>query len=164
MKKQIVTILTTAILFTQLGCSSKGFFSTDKRELNALLNTKKAQLYSSVEIKASLIATYLNTTNKDFKDSEDDMFLISIFIDNDSTDKNNHGLYNKNYSLTVNGEKPTNVKKLDFEDDLTKSVPVRNFWSTYYLVGFKKQNDKKLKMTFKNDVYGSKDLEFSKEF
>ncbi len=164
MKKQILIFITMALLLTQFGCSSKGFFSTDKRELNAILNTKKAQLYNSAEIKASIIVTYLNPINEEYKDSKDDMFLVSMFIDNDSTNEHFHGLYNKDYSLTVNGEKPVSIKKLDFEDDLIKTIPVRNFWSTYYLVGFKKSDDKKIKMIFKNDAYGTEVLEFSKEF
>jgi len=163
MKKIILMI--TAILFLGAGCSQKtGFLSEDTLEQNAVKYTKKGQLYRSMEIKAAITATYLNAIKKEYSSSDKEMFLVSVFIDKDSEDPKKKGLFNKEYTLTLNGIKAKEIKVLDFKDDLIKLTPIRNNWSTYYLVGFKKQDSEKLKMVFKNDVYGKVVLEFSKAY
>lgn len=162
MKKNIF-ILLSFLLFLG-GCSSKrSFFSEDTQEQSAVMHTKKGQLYSSLQIKASITSTYLNASTKEFEKSPHEVFLISIFIDDDSSTKE-RGIYNPSYTLTLNGSKAISIKELKYEDDLTKIAPIRNRWSTYYLVEFKKEDSEKLKMVFKNDEYGSVVLEYLKEF
>ena len=162
--KTAILIIIGLLLFTT-GCSQKSsFFKEDALEQSAVINSQKAQLYSSLEIKATIVATYLNASHPEYKHSKDEMFLVSIFIDGDSSDPKKQGLFNKNYTLTLNGSKAKSIKKLDFEDDLIKIAPIRNRWSTYYLVGFETQSDEKLKLTFKNDAYGAEVLEYSKAF
>jgi hypothetical protein len=163
MKKIIYMI--TAILLLGTGCSQKtGFLSEDKLEQSAVIHTKKGQLYRSMEIKAAITATYLNPIKREYKNSGQEMFLISVFIDKDSEDPKRQGLFNKDYSLTLNGVKAKEIKVLDFKDDLIKLAPIRNQWSTYYLVVFDRQDNEKLKMIFKNDVYGKVVLEFLKAY
>jgi len=163
MKISILMII--GLLLFSTGCSQKNsFFSEDALEQSAIINSQKAQLYSSLEIKATIVATYLNASYPEYKHSKDEMFLVSIFIDDDSSEPDNQGIFNKAYLLTLNGVKVKSVKKLDFEDDLIKIAPIRNRWSTYYLVGFETQSDEKLKLTFKNDAYGAEVLEYSKVF
>ncbi len=163
MKISILMIM--GLLLFNTGCSQKSsFFSEDALEKSAVINSQKAQLYSSLEIKATIVATYLNASHPEYKHSKEELFLVSIFIDDDSSELENQGIFNKAYSLTLNGVKIKSVKKLDFEDDLIKIAPIRNRWSTYYLVGFETQRDEKLKLTFKNDAYGAEVLEYSKAF
>ncbi len=163
MKISILIIISLLIFST--GCSQKNtLFSEDAQELSAVMNTQKGQLYSSLEIKATIVATYLNASNPEYKNSKDEMFLISIFIDDDSSDPENHGIYNKAYTLTLNNLKAKSITKLKFEDDLIKIAPIRNRWSTYYLVGFESKSEDKLKLVFKNDAYGAEVLEYPKVF
>ncbi len=163
MKLKLFILL--SIAFFMSGCSQKStFFKEDAIEQSAVINTKKGQLYSSLEIKASITATYLNATLKKFKNSSNEMFLVSVFIENDSSFKDKRGLYNKDYELSLNGTKALKIEELSFKDDLIKVAPVRNHWSTYYLVEFNKQKSQKLKMVFKNDLYGAVVLEYLKEF
>ena len=162
---KIRVLVIASLLMFSFGCSQKkSFFSEDSLEQSAVINTQKGQLYSSLEIKASIVSTYLNASNPKYKDSKTEMFLVSVFIDEDSSNPKTHGIYNKDYSLTLNDSKSVSIKKLDFEDDLIKIAPIRNRWSTYYLVEFETQSDKKLFMIFKNDEYGEVVLEYSKEF
>ncbi len=162
MKKRVLIFL--SLLLFLGGCSDKStFFSSDAKEQSAVMHTKKGQLYNSLEIKASIVSTYLNASTKEFKKSKNEMFLISVFIDDDSnSDKN--GLHNELYTLTLNGKKAINIKELKYEDDLIKIAPIRNRWSLYYLVEFEKQESQKLSMVLKNDDYGSVVLEYLKEF
>lgn len=163
MKRTLLMIVTLLILNT--GCTQKSsFFSEDLEELSAVMHTKKGELYSSLEIKATIVATYLNASSPEYKNSKDEMFLVSIFIDDDSSDPKNHGIYNKAYTLTLNGIEAKSIKKLAFEDDLIKVAPIRNRWSTYYLVGFESKESDELKLTFKNDAYGAEVLGYSKAY
>ena len=162
---KLKTILIFALLFFSFGCSQKSsFLKEDKEQQSAMMYTKKGELYNSLEIKASIVSTYLNPTQAQFKDSKEEVFLISIFIDNDSSNPKFHGIYNPDYTLTLNGKKSKSIKKLEFEDDLIKMAPIRNRWSVYYLVSFDKTDDEKLVMNFKNDAYGEVVLEYSKAF
>lgn len=162
---KIKILMLIGLLIFSTGCSQKStLFNEDAQELSAVINTQKGQLYSSLEIKATIVATYLNGSHPEYKDSKDEMFLVSIFIDDDSSDPKNHGIYNKAYALTLNGAKTQSIKKLEFEDDLIKVAPIRNRWSAYYLVGFETQSDEKLTLTFKNDAYGAAVLEYLKAF
>ena len=162
MKKRVFIFLSVLLFLT--ACSKKSqFFSTDAKELSAVMHTKKGQLYSSLQIKASITATYLNAATKEFRKDPNEIFLISVFIDNDSNTKKS-GLFNESYTLTLNGKKAINIKKLKYEDDLIKIAPIRNQWSSYYLVKFKKDSSEKLKLEYKNEDYGVTVLEYSKEF
>jgi hypothetical protein len=162
---KITTLIIMGLLLFTTGCSQKkSFFSEDALEQSSVINTQKGQLYNSLEIKASIVSTYLNASNPLYKDSKNEMFLVSIFIDDDSSDAKKFGIYNRDYLLTLNGAKAISIKKLDFEDDLIKIAPIRNRWSTYYLVEFEAVNDEKLLMSFKNDAYGEVVLEYLKEF
>ncbi len=162
MRKRVFILLGVLLFLT--ACSKKSpFFTSDAKELSAVMHTKKGQLYSSLQIKASIVATYLNASTKEFKKSSNEMFLISLFIDDDSNTKKS-GLFNKAYTLTLNGKKAIDIKKLKYEDDLIKIAPIKNRWSSYYLVEFKKDDSEKLKMEYKNEDYGVTVLEYSKEF
>lgn len=162
MRKRVFILLGVLLFLT--ACSEKSqFFVPDVQKLSAVMHTKKGQLYSSLQIKASITATYLNASTKKFKKSPNETFLISLFIDGDSNTEKS-GLFNESYILTLNDKKAINIKKLKYEDDLIKIAPVRNRWSSYYLVEFKKEDSGKLKMEFKNEDYGTSILEYSKEF
>jgi len=158
---KITILIITAILVLGAGCSQKtGFLLEDTLEQNAVIHTKKGQLYRSMEIKAAITATYLNAIKSEYNSKDKEMFLVSVFIDKDSEDPKKQGLFNKDYSLTLNGVKAKEIKVLDFKDDLIKLAPMRNQWSTYYLVSFQKQNSEELRMVFKNDAYGEVVLKF----
>lgn len=157
----------TLFLFLLLatGCAHKStFFQEDLVEQSIITNTKKGQLFNSLEIKATITATYLNGSLQEYKNVPKEMFLISIYIDNDSSVPAKSGIYNVDYELTLDGEKPTAITELDYHDDLIKKLPARNHWSHYYLVGFDKQSGDMMKMHFKNRVYGEQVLRFRKAY
>ncbi len=162
MRNKIIIALSILTILT--ACSSKSaFFNENAQEQSIVVNTKKGELYSSLEIKATIVSTYLNKALLEFKDNEHEMFLVSIYIDGDSSDKNKQGFFNKSFPLTLNGKKAILNKLLDYKDDLIKLAPVRNNWSHYYLLGFEKQDGVELKMEFKNLSCGEAVLEFQKE-
>jgi hypothetical protein len=161
--KKISILLFSFMLFLG-GCSQKSkLFNEDALGESALMNTQKGELYSSLELKASLTATYLNNFVDEYKKSKDEVFLVSIYIDRDSSDKSKQGIYNKNYMLTLNSKKPIDIKLLEYEDDIIKIIPFRNHWSNYYLLSFEKSKAKEMHMNYKHSTYGQLDLVFSKD-
>ncbi|MCH9812467.1 MAG: hypothetical protein K0U47_00825 [Epsilonproteobacteria bacterium] len=161
MKKQYLLLIGVVLLLT--ACSSKPpFLSPNLVEQSIITHTKKGQIYNSLEIKASISATYLNQSIKAYEKSPDEVFLVSIFIDKDSDQKERQGIYNSTYTLTMNGQKAIKVEPLKFKDDLIKSLPTRNRWSHYYLINFEKSDQEKLNIVFKSDEYGSVVLNYQK--
>jgi len=172
-------VLLLASALAVIGCSHKKdecgiqdksdfeqLFTKDEVYHKALNNTQKAQLMASFETKALLTATYLNPVFKnrpckkrfrnELKNGE--YFFVGIYITNSK--KNNFNT--KGYSLTLNGFKPLEVKKLDKNDPLRYEMPMVDNWSTYYKVKFKKTNKNNFHLIFENDRFGRDILNYSK--
>ncbi len=163
MKLSLIMILLATLLLG--GCSPKsGFFSQDLRYQSALSHTQKGEIYNSLEMKASIVATYLNSTLVKCDREDAEVFLVAIYISEDSSDESKQGLMNKNYMLTLNGEKPISIRALDYHDDMIQVAPFRNRWSDYYIVKFKKQKSQELKMQYTHKSYGKVILSFVKDY
>jgi len=162
MKKRYLTLLTILLIFT--ACSNKkGFFSEDKLYQKALVHSKDGAIYNSLELKASIIATHLNSFLKECKNCMSERFLIAIYIDNDSSDKSKQGYYNTFYKLTMNGKEPISVKELSYDDDLIKLAPFKNRWAHYYLMDFPSDRSSDLILTYKSKSYGDVVLKFPRD-
>jgi hypothetical protein len=157
---KIFTFLT--IIFFTFGCSFKEpFLEQDKVLQNSLTWTRKGEIYNSLEIKASIFATYLNPLGK-AKSNHDEEFVVSVFVDDDFKDKKKAGLNNPDISITLNGFKPISKKELDEDSKYKKLVPFKNEWSHYYLVSFPKSSKKELKLVLESRNYGDAVLKFVK--
>ncbi len=159
--KNLFLIIGISIYLSFSGCSSKsGFLSPDVLSQRALLYTKKAEIYNSLEIKASAVITYLNPLLKKYNDHEHVYLLVSLFIDNDSSDIQKQGLHNPDISLSLDGTKALQIQALQQGDDLIKIAPIKNMWSHYYLVTYKKVSADNFQVTLKSQRYGSSVLTF----
>lgn len=58
---------------------------------------------------------------------------------------------------------PLEVKELDEDDKLRRTMPIRSEWNYYYLVRYSEVNASKLTLSFENDQYGTARLTFQKE-
>ncbi|NOZ89993.1 MAG: hypothetical protein GXO60_01775 [Epsilonproteobacteria bacterium] len=168
MYKKILLLSSFLIL---AGCSSKEssnisqLFNKDEIYHISLLNTQKAQLIASFETKALLTATYLNPvfTNKKTKNFSVDVsggeyFFVGVYINGSKTNRFDE----KGYSLTLNGMKPIEVKKLDKDDPLRYEMPMVDNWSTYYKVKFPEVQGDTLTLVFESDRFGKDILTFKK--
>ena len=162
---QIATIMILLATLFLSGCAPKsGFLSEDTLYESALSYTKKGEIYNSLEMKASIVATYLNNTVIECKKKDREVFLIAVFIDEDSSDESKQGLLNPSYYITLEGKQPVDIEALPYDDDLIKIAPFRNRWSTYYKVMFEKSKSKTLTMEYGHLNYGKVTLLFSKEY
>ena len=148
------------------GCAPKsGFFSEDKLYQSALTHSEKGEIYNSLELKASIVATYLKKTKKVVcSREENEVFLVAIYIDKDSSDESKQGIMNKNFILTLNGKKSVDIRALDYHDDLIHIAPFRNRWSDYYVVKFDKVKAERLTMEYTHKNFGKATLSFVKEY
>jgi len=159
--KKIYLILIFVLLSTSCSFKSKrGLFEEDKLYQVALTHSKEASIYNSLELKASIIATHLNSFLEECKYCQSERFLVAIYISDDSSDKKKQGLNNTYYKLTLNGKKPISVKELSYDDDLIKLAPFRNRWAHYYLIDFARDNKKEMKMRYQSKSYGGVTLTF----
>ena len=131
----------------------------------SLLNTQKAQLIASLETKALLTATYLNPvytrencTHLCMEVEDGEYFFVGVFI----RDSKTHHFQDKGYSLTLNGAKPLEIKKLEKDDPLKYEMPMVDGWSTYYKVKFPTSDLKNFNLLFSSDRFGTDKLSFSK--
>ena len=162
-------LLTSALILG--GCTIKEnsnisqLFKKDDIYHISLQNTKKAQLIASLETKALLTATYLNPvySNENCKNlcmtvDDAEYFFVGVYI----TDSEKNEFNNKGYSLTLNGAKPIEIKKLEKDDSLRYQMPMVNNWNSYYKVKFPIVEGNELHLTFENDRFGKDVLEYSK--
>jgi hypothetical protein len=157
MKQTIVLI--SILLITFFGCSEKsGFLNSDTQRESSLMHTKKGEIYNSMEIKATIVATHLNNVVKKYNNSKNEVFLIALFIDEDLQQKDKSGINNPDILLTLNGKKASNVILLKHKDALVSYAPLLNSWSKYYLVEFDKSDS--MKMELRSKKYGKVVLEF----
>ncbi|OQX74728.1 MAG: hypothetical protein B6D59_01460 [Campylobacteraceae bacterium 4484_4] len=164
MIRKTVTAIFATLLLLLGGCSAKtGLFAPDRMEQKALHHTQRGEIYNALEIKAAIVATYLNPVYPKYDKSEKEYFLIGIYIDNDASDIEHQGIYNEQYRLRLAGEKPVKITPLKESDALVKSAPLRNRWSHYYLVEFPPLSTQTLELTYQNDQYGKVTLHFAKE-
>ena len=159
--KKIYLILIFVLLFTSCSFKNKkGLFEEDRLYQTALTHSKESSIYNSLELKASIIATYLNSFLDECKHCQSDRFLVAIYISDDSSDKKKQGLNNTFYKLSLNGKKPISVKELSYDDDLIKLAPFRNRWAHYYLIDFARDNQSNMLMRYDSKNYGGVTLTF----
>jgi len=158
MKKILVGLVALLLLG---GCAKKELkiFSVDKPYAEALRWTKKGDIAISLENKALIIATYLNPLRKKW---DKEYFFVRVYIDNDFDDPKKAGLYHPGYYLKLNDSEPLEIKELDFESELAKTMPFVQKWYHIYLVTFEKTENKELKLRFGNKDYGEVVLLFRK--
>lgn len=157
MKKFFLFTLLVALF---AGCAHKNeikIFAEDKPYVEALRYTKKGSIAISLENKAQIIATYLNPLEHK---NDKEYFFVRVYIDNDFEEAKKAGLFHPGYTLTLNGQKPLQIKELSHDSLLAKSMPLVEPWYRLYLVVFPKTHTKKLTLTFSNKAYGSVSLEF----
>ena len=163
---KVITILFFAFFLSvwQSGCAQKeGLFAPDTFENRALAKTRKGEIYNSLEIKASIVATWLNPLLSEFKNEKNACFLVTVFIDDDFEDPKKQGLNNPDYVLTLEGKEPVSVKPLSEDDPLVKMAPLKMMWGHNYLACFPDPGSKTMRMRFTSRRYGVSVLTFSKE-
>jgi hypothetical protein len=105
-----------------------------------------------------LTATYLYTPNFENNDTRDEAFIVGLHLDDEAS----RNINSSEYSLTLNGEIPKEVKELSSDDARLKDISFVTDWGSYYLVTFPHVSNKKITLVFESSLYGKGQLHFAK--
>ncbi len=125
-----------------------------------LSKTEKVQLYNLAgETRALLVATYLYTQTSHKKDERDEVFIIGIYAE-DGT--GNDDFTKSEYALTLNGQPPKKIQKLNYKDIRLKDISFVTEWGSYYLMTFSHVESKSFDLVFESKNYARGTLHFAK--
>ena len=161
MVRSSISFIAIALL---LGCTSKqeaDLMQAYNKKVNyhkQLQKTEKTQLYQDNVTKAMLTATYLYTPNFENSDTRDEVFIVGLYLEDKASGKIN----GEGNTLTLNGKKAKEIKSLSLDDERLKDLPFVTPWSSYYLVTFPHESNKKITLVFNSDLYGKGKLHFAK--
>ena len=155
-------LLLTSLLF--VGCTSVKnedvllSFHNNLKYHQTLRKTEKVQLYDNNETKAMLTATYLYTPTFENNDTRDEVFIVGIHLEEETTSS----LDKENYHLTLNNTVAKEVKLLHRGDSVLKNISFVTNWGSYYLVTFPHTKMKSFNLVFESSDYGKGILHFAK--
>lgn len=161
MVRSSISLIAIALL---LGCTSKQEtdlmqgYSEKVNYHKQLQKTEKTQLYQDNVTKAMLTATYLYTPIFDNNDTRDEVFIVGLYLE----DKASGQLNSEGNTLTLNGKKAKEIKALNLDDERLKELSFITPWSSYYLVTFPHESNKKITLVFESKLYGKGELHFAK--
>jgi hypothetical protein len=161
MVRSSISLIAIALL---LGCTSKQEtdlmqgYSEKVNYHKQLQKTEKTQLYQDNVTKAMLIATYLYTPNFENNDTRDEVFIVGLYLEDKASGKIN----GEGNTLTLNGKTAKEIKALRLDDERLKDLSFVTPWSSYYLVTFPHESNKKITLVFESKPYGKGELQFAK--
>lgn len=129
------------ILIFLSGCASHQTLEAFKKDdlfEKAVLVTQKSDIINSLETKAIINATYLNTIDKSFSSDKVERFIIGIYITDDEKNEEFKFLNNPHYKLLMNDKAPLSIKPFSKEHKMYGKIPLHNNWAKYYEVEFEK--------------------------
>ncbi len=147
-----------------LGCTSKQEtdliqgYSEKVTYHKQLQKTEKTQLYQDGVTKVMLTGTYLYTPNFENNDTQDEVFIIGLYRE----DKSSGELNSEGNTLTLNGKRAKEIKSLSLNDERLNALSFVTPWSSYYLVTFPHESNKKITLVFESKLYGKGELHFAK--
>jgi|SRR6218665_3626781 hypothetical protein len=146
-----------------VSCSSKNnafkYFEKDEVETKGVQYTKKTDiLINGNEVDVIFWATYLNKIDKKISDTNEELFLVSVYF----TNKESQDIFENNYSFLLNGIEPTSLEKVEKDNENFKSLMLKNNWGKYYLVKFTSQDVYTLTIQLKDKGSNSALLNFEK--
>lgn len=161
MVKLSIAFIATVLL---LGCTSKSekdlmkAYTENISYHKQLQKTEKTQFYLDNETQVMLTATYLYTPNYEKNDTRDEVFVIGLHLHNEADEDIN----SDQYTLTLNGKTPSEIKTLQTDDERLKDLSFVTQWADYYLVTFPHVSSKRITLVFESEMYGKGELHFAK--
>jgi len=141
-------------------CSKKtlNIISKDSLYEKGLEYTIVSDISYKNDTKAIINVTYLNPSEPEYYDYKYHEFLIGIYnstIDNITLD-------NKNYILKLNSNNKYIYEELNQNHRLFNKIPVKNPYSKYYIVKFKKDKATTLNISYSNKIFGTANITFKR--
>jgi hypothetical protein len=159
MRKILYITILIITIFTSCSKKSLNIISNDSLYEKGLEYTNVSTLVYKDEVKAIINTTYLNPTNPTQYDDDFHQVLFGIYISNDNT---NQALKDKNYSLSLNNITQYNKIILTNDDKLFHKIPLKNPYSTYYIVRFKKDLSDTINIKLTHKIFGSTTISYKR--
>ena len=144
MKSYGTLILSTLAVLTLSSCSNSAYqhFDIDEIHERAASNLQVARIIEDKLTQAYLGTIYLNKTDaKNYFDHE--YFILTFYYPKEGDEKE--------FNITLNGEKPLYMEQMSADDNLSQLFPLQMKWNHYYYLMFKKQKaNAALKLSFEN--------------
>ena len=157
---KILFLLVISLFF--ISCSTKNnafrYFEKDEIETKGVQYTKKTDILKNDEVDVIFLATYLNKVDKKISETNEELFLVSVYF----TNKESQDILENNYSFSLNGINPISVQKVEKDNENFKSLMLKNSWGNYYLIKFSTQEVYNLNLTLKDKNSSSAQLNFEK--
>lgn len=133
-------IIATSLATSFVGCQLyQEALRNDERTELYMSATRKAEILNQLRTEAVILATNLNIVSPErFPPNDGAVFLIDIFIAQDSNDPDKRGLFNPVYALWLDGAPPQKITRLSRDELIAQNVPYVSPWGEYFLVSFER--------------------------
>ena len=157
---KILLLLFISLFFVSCGLKNNAFryFEKDEIETKGVQYTKKTDIVKNNEVDVIFWATYLNKIDKKISDTNEELFLVSVYF----TNKDSQDIFENNYSFLLNGIEPISLEKIEKDNENFKSLMLKNSWGNYYLIKFSTKDVYDLNLTFKDKNTNLAQLNFEK--
>lgn len=133
-------LIMTSFATSFVGCQLyQEALRNDERTELYMSATRKAEILNQLRTEAVILATNLNVVSPDkFPTNDGAVFLVDIFIAQDSSDPDKRGLFNPVYSLRLDGTPPRDITRLKRDELIAQNIPYVSPWGEYFLVTFER--------------------------
>lgn len=133
-------IIATSFETSFVGCQLyQEALRNDERTELYMSATRKAEILNQLRTEAVILATNLNIVSPErFPPDDGAVFLVDIFIAQDSSDPDKRGLFNPVYALWLDGTPPRDITRLKRDELIAHNVPYVSPWGEYFLVSFER--------------------------
>lgn len=134
------TIIVTSFTTSFVGCQLyQEALRNDERTEAYMSATRKVEILNQLRTEAVVLATNLNLVSPEkFPPNDGAVFLVDIFIAQDSSDPDKRGLFNPIYTLSLDGMSPRDIIRLNRDELIAHNIPHISPWGEYFLVFFKR--------------------------
>lgn len=161
MLKLSISLIAIVLLIGCVSKNEKDLMDSYSQKINyhkQMQKTEKTQLYQDDETKVMLTATYRYTPNFENNDTRDEVFIVGVHLNH----KAFGNIESHEYNLTLNGQPPKELERLNLSDDRLKDLSFVTQWSDYYLVTFPHESNKDITLVYEHKKYGKGTLHFAK--
>ncbi len=158
-------IIIFAILLFLSGCSRQNAFlkfnMSEEQELS-ISNLQSSKIKIGEEVNGIFSALYLNEVYPK-KNTQNESFYIYVYLKDKKKRLDLNLLDDKSLTtLKLNGKMPIEIFELSNINQFSHLTSIQSEWNRYYMVTFKKEENKKLNLVFENYPFSSVELIYQK--
>ncbi len=146
-------LISLNIMFLLSACTNRNAFSAlniVKEQELAIENTRSGKIMFKKNIKGIYSLVYLNNVYPQM-DSDTHQFYIATYLKDNTED---------NTSITLDQKHPLEVIKLEDKNKYSDLLPMKNTWTSNYLVSFKNEGELHINLVIDSGQFSSGPLKY----